>query len=152
MDISDFSEDDFKDRDFGEDDLAELAAVLGLSYEIEYNGASAYIENKSCTVAAWVKFKGLKSKRYAVFMTGKNSHTKRFALDVTFMNKKSFGRGCGLSPRDVRRVRDEAAACVVKSVLFGCRVKISNTRHVEVPRSSSVEELKLKMAVAGGSV
>lgn len=58
---------------FNEKDLIELAAALGLSYEIEYVVPAAYI-----TVMAWVKFKGLKSKRYAVFITDRNSHTKRF--------------------------------------------------------------------------
>lgn len=137
--------------DFGEEDLAELAAVLGLSYEIEYNSASAYIENRSCTVVAWVKFKGLKSKRCAVFVAGENIHTKRFPLDISFFYRKALGED-GLSPQDVRWIRDEAAVAALKKILFGCRVKVSNTRRVEVPPASSVEELKLKMAVAGGNI
>ena len=52
---------------FTEKDLAGLAAELGLSYEINYGQVSVHPENKSCTVMVWVKMKGLRSKRYAVF-------------------------------------------------------------------------------------
>lgn len=128
---------------FNEKDLIELAAALGLSYEIEYVLPAAYI-----TVMAWVKFKGLKSKRYAVFITDQNSHTKRFSREVVFGYRKSDSDG--LSPKDVKRIRDEAAAYAFENILRGCIVKVSETRHIIVPPSSSVEELKLKMAVAGG--
>ena len=43
---------------FTEKDLAGLAAELGLSYEINYDRVSVYLENKSRTVRAWVKMKG----------------------------------------------------------------------------------------------
>ena len=56
----------------------------------------------------------------------------------------------GLSPKDVKRIRDEAAAYAFENILRGCVIKVSETRHIIVPSSSSVEELKLKMAVAGG--
>ena len=128
---------------FNEKDLAELAAALGLSYEIEYIVPAAYI-----TVMAWVKFKGLKSKRYAVFITDQNSHTKRFSRGVVFGYRKSDRDG--FSPKDVKRIRDEAAAYAFENILRGCVVKVSETRHIIVPSSSSVEELKLKMAVTGG--
>ena len=55
---------------FTEKDLAGLAAEIGLSYEINYNQVSAHLENKSCTVRVWVKMKGMRSKRYAVFAYG----------------------------------------------------------------------------------
>ena len=128
---------------FNEKDLIELAAALGLSYEIEYIVPAAYI-----TVMAWVKFKGLKSKRYAVFITDRNSHTKRFSREVVFGYRKSDRDG--LSPKDIKSIRDEAAAYAFENILRGCVVKVSETRHIIVPPSSSVEELKLKMAVAGG--
>lgn len=137
---------------FSEKDLIELAAALGLSYEIEYDAPVAYIENKSYTVSAWVKLKGLKSKRYAVFVTGKNSHTKRFPLEVSLIYRKAFRGKEDLLPKDVKRIRDAAASYVVENILRGCVVKASETRHIMVQPSSSVEELKLKMAVAGGNV
>lgn len=137
---------------FNEKDLIELAAMLGLSYEIEYNAPVAYSENKSYTVQAWVKFKGLKSKRYAVFMTGKNSHTKRFPLEVALIYRKAFRGKEDLLPKDVKYIRDEAASYVVENILRGCVVKVSETRHIIVQPSSSVEELKLKIAIAGGNV
>lgn len=146
------SADSCSNSSFNEKDLTELAAALGLSYEIEYSAPAAYSENRSYVVSAWVKLKGLKSKRYAVFVTGKNSHTKRFPLEAELVCRKAFGGKEGLLPKDVKRVRDEAAASALKRILSGCRVKISNTRRIEVPSASSVEELKLKMAVAGGSV
>lgn len=151
MDISDFSEESFG-RGYGEDDLASLAAALGLSYEIEHDVRNSYAENRSSSVRAQVKLKGLKSKRYAVFVTGKNVHTKRFSLEVVLAYRNAAGRGEGLSPKDVRRVRDEAAAFVVENILRGCVVKASETRRMRVPPSSSVEEMKLKMAVAGGNI
>jgi len=135
---------------FNEKDLIELAATLGLSYEIEYDAPAVYSENKSHIVRAWVKFKGLKSKRYAVFVTGKNSHTKRFPLEVALIYRKPFGGREDLLPKDVKRVRDEAASYVVENILRGCIVKVSETRRIRVPLSSSVEEMKLKMAVSGG--
>ena len=137
---------------FNEKDLIELAATLGLSYEIEYDAPVTYSENKSYTVRAWVKLKGLKSKRYAVFVTGKNSHTKRFPLEVALIYRKPFGGREDLLPKDVKRIRDEAAAYVVENILRGCVVKASETRHIMVQPSSSVEELKLKMVVAGGNI
>lgn len=136
---------------FNEKDLTELAAALGLSYEIEYSAPVAYSENRSYTVSAWVKLKGLKSKRYAVFI-GKTSHTKRFPLEVALIYRKAFGGKGDLLPKDVKHIRDEAAAYVVENILRGCIVKVSKTRHIMVQPSSSVEELKLKMAVAGGNV
>lgn len=57
---------------FTEKDLAGLAAELGLSYEINYNQVSVNLENKSCIVGVWVKMKGLRSKRYAVFAYGES--------------------------------------------------------------------------------
>ena len=137
---------------FNEKDLIELAATLGLSYEIEYDTPVVYSENKSYTVRAWVKLKGLKSKRYAVFVTGKNSHTKRFPLEVALIYRKAFGGKEGLLPKDVKRIKDESASYVVENILRGCVVKVSETRRIMVQPSSSVEELKLKMAVAGGNV
>lgn len=135
---------------FNEKDLIGLAAALGLSYEIEYDAPVAYSENRPYTVSAWVKLKGLKSKRYAVFMTGENSHTKRFSLAL--ICRKAFRSKEDLLPKDVKYIRDGAAAYVVENILLGCIVKVSETRHIMVQPSSSVEELKLKMAVAGGSV
>lgn len=136
---------------FNEKDLIELAAMLGLSYEIEYDTPVTYSENKSYTVSAWVKFKGLKSKRYAVFVTGKNIHTKRFSLEVALIYRKAFGDKEDLLPKDVKHIRDEAASYVVENILRGCVVKVSETRHIMVQPSSSIEELKLKIAVAGGN-
>jgi len=135
---------------FNEKDLIELAAALGLSYEIEYDMPVAYSENRSYTVSAWVKLKGLKSKRYAVFMTDENNHTKRFPLSL--ICRKAFRGKEDLLPKDVKYIRDGAAAYVVENILHGCTVKVSETRRIVVQPSSSVEELKLKMAVAGGSV
>ena len=146
------SADSSSNGDFNEKDLIELAATLGLSYEIEYDAPVAYSENKSYTVRAWVKLKGLKSKRYAVFVTGKNSHTKRFSLEVSLIYRKAFGGKEDLLPKDVKRIRDEAASHVVENILHGCVVKASETRRIMVQPSSSVEELKLKMAVAGGNI
>lgn len=144
------SADSCSNSSFNEKDLIELAVMLGLSYEIEYEAPVAHSENKSCTVMAWVKLKGLKSKRYAVFVAGKNSHTKRFSSEVVFIYRKPGSEG--LLPKDVKRIRDEAAAHVVENILRGCVVKASKTRHITVQPSSSVEELKLKMAVAGGNI
>ena len=133
---------------FSEKDLIELAAALGLSYKIEYIARAAYIGNKSFAVMAWVKLKGLKSKRYAVFITDRNSHTKRFSCEVALGYRKPDSDG--LSPKDIKRIRDEAAAYTLENILRGCVVKVSETRHIIVPSSSSVEELKLRMAVTGG--
>ena len=57
---------------FTEKDLAGLAEELGLSYELNYGKVSVHSENKSCTVMIWVKMKGLRSKRYAVFAYGES--------------------------------------------------------------------------------
>lgn len=145
------SADNSSNGSFNEKDLIELAATLGLSYEIEYNAPVWYSENKSYIVQAWVKFKGLKSKRYAVFITGKNSHTKRFPLEAALIYRKAFRGKEDLLPKDVKCIRDEAASYVVKNILRGCIIKVSETRHIMVQPSSSIEELKLKMAVAGGN-
>lgn len=137
---------------FNEKDLIELAATLGLSYEIEYDVPVAYSENKLYTARAWVKLKGLKSKRYAVFVTGKNIHTKRFSLEVALIYREAFRGKEDLLLKDVNRIRDEAASYVVKNILRGCIVKVSETKHIMIQPSSSIEELKLKMAVTGGNV
>lgn len=136
---------------FTEKDLAGLAAELGLSYEINYGQASVHLENRSCTVGAWVKMKGLRSKRYAVFAYGGGQlHTKRHCFEIVLPCGKLPG-GDSLSPKAVRLVRDRAADFMIGRILIGCSVKISNTRHVVIPPSGSVEEMKLKMAVSGGS-
>lgn len=134
---------------FTEKDLARLAAELGLSYEINYNQVSVHLENKSCTVRAWVKMKGLRSKRYAVFAYSEGQqHTKRHCFEIVL----SYGKlsdGDSLLPKAVRLVRDHAADFMVRRILTGCLVKISNTRHVVIPPSGSIEEMKLKLAVSG---
>lgn len=134
---------------FTEKDLAELAAELGLSYEINYNQASVYLENKSCTVRAWVKMKGLGSKRYAVFAYGEGQqHTKRHCFEIALPYRK-LPNGNSLSSKAVRLVRDHAADFMVMRILVGCSIKISNTRHVVIPPSGSIEEMKIKLAVSG---
>lgn len=134
---------------FTEKDLAGLAAELGLSYEINYDQVSVHLENKSRTVKVWVKMKGLRSKRYAVFAYGEGQqHTKRHCFEIALPYGKLFD-GDSLSPEAVRLVRDHAADFMVRRILIGCSVKISNTRHVVMPPSGSVEEMKLKLAVSG---
>ena len=134
---------------FTEKDLAGLAAELGLSYEINYDQVSVHLENKSRTVKVWVKMKGLRSKRYAVFAYGEGQqHTKRHCFEIALQYGKLFD-GDSLSPEAVRLVRDHAADFMVRRILTGCSVKISNTRHVVMPPSGSVEEMKLKLAVSG---
>lgn len=150
MDVSDFSENDFGKRGFGEKDLAKLASSLGMSYEIGYD-VSTLGENKSYTVRAWVRLKGLKSKRCAVFVSTGNAHVKRFTMEVALLYRKPFDSKEALLPEDDRRVKDEAAAYALKNILRGCSVKISKTRHVRIPQASSVEEFMLKSAVAGGN-
>jgi len=136
---------------FTEKDLAELAAELGLSYEIDYDWSCTRLENKSCTVKAWVKMKGLKSKRYAVFAYGGGRlHTKRHYLEIVLLDRARIDGNGSLSPEDVKRVRDHAADFMVKRILVGCSVKISKTRRAAVPPAGSVEELRLKLAVRGG--
>lgn len=136
---------------FTEKDLAGLAAELGLLYEINYDWTCTRLENKSCTVKAWIKMKGLKSKRYAVFAYGGGRpHTKRHYLDVVLLDRTWIKDNGSLSPEDVRRVRDHAADFMVKRILVGCSVKVSKTRRVAVPSAGSVEELRLKLAVRGG--
>ena len=136
---------------FTEKDLAGLAAELGLSYEINYDLTFMRQRNKSRTVSAWIKMKGLRSKRYAVFAYGGGQpHTKRNYLEVVLLDRTRIDDGKGsLSPEDVRRVRDHVSDYAMKSILAGCSVKISKTRHVIVPPAGSVEELKLKLVVYG---
>lgn len=57
--------------------------------------------------------------------------------------------GDSLSPETVRLVRDNAVDFMVRRILTGCSIKISNTRHVVIPPSGSIEEMKLKLAVSG---
>ena len=134
---------------FTEEDLAGLAAELGLSYEINYYLVPVRLENKSRTVRAWVKMKGLRSKRYAVFAYDEGQHhTKRHCFEIVLPYGK-LSDGDSLSPEAVRLVRDHAADFMVRRILTGCSVKISNTRHVVMPPSGSVEEMKLKLAVSG---
>ena len=134
---------------FTEKDLAGLAAELGLSYEINYDQVSVHLENKSRTVKVWVKMKGLRSKRYAVFAYGEGQqHTKRHCFEIALPYGKLFDVD-SLSPEAVRLVRDHAADFMVRRIMTGCSVKISNTRHVVMPPSGSVEEMKLKLVVSG---
>ena len=93
--------------------------------------------------------KGFRSKRYAVFGYGANRHSKRISLELVLLYRKPVGRTDELLQQDVRRLRDETAAHAVKSILYGCSVKISNRRRVKIPRSSSIGELKLRLAAAG---
>ena len=134
---------------FTEKDLAGLAEEIGLSYELNYGKVSVHPENKSCTVMIWVKMKGLRSKRYAVFVYGESQqHTKRHCFEIVFPYGK-LPDGDSLSPKAVRLVRDHAADFMVRRILTGCSVKISNTRHVVIPPSGSIEEMKIKLAVSG---
>lgn len=98
---------------------------------------------------AWVKMKGLRSKRYAVFAYGEGQqHTKRHCFEIVLPYEKLPDRDL-LSPKVARLVRDHAADFMVRRILIGCSVKISNTRHVVIPQSGSVEEMKIKLAVSG---
>lgn len=134
---------------FTEKDLTGLAVELGLSYEINYNQVPVHLENKSCTVRVWVKMKGLKSKRYAVFAYGEGQpHTKRHCFEIVLPYGK-LSDGDSLLPKAVRLVRDHTADFMVRHILTGCLVKISNTRHIVIPPSGSIEEMKLKLAVSG---
>lgn len=137
---------------FTEKDLSELAAALGLSYEIDYNWTSAHPENMSYTVSAWIKMKGLRSKRYAVFAYGGDQlHTKRHCLEIVLPYGLRLD-DVSLSSKAVRLVRDRAADFMVRRILIGCSVKISNTRRIVVPPSGSIEEFRLKLVVAGGNI
>lgn len=98
---------------------------------------------------AWVKMKGLRSKRYAVFVYGEGQqHTKRHCFEIVLPYGKLPDRDL-LSPKAVRLVRDHAADFMIRRILIGCSIKISNTRHVVIPPSSSIEEMKIKLAVSG---
>ena len=152
MNSSGFSDSGSGGEAFCEKDLAALSAALGMSYEIEYNVPRTRSENRSYHVQASVKMKGERSKRYAVFITRTpytyGNHTKRITLEIAMLYRKPFDCEDSLLPKDVRRVRDSVSDAAVKAVLGGCVIKASKTRHIEVPRSSCVEELALKMAVA----
>lgn len=134
---------------FTEKDLAGLAAEFGLSYEINYDRVSVHLENKSHTVRAWVKMKGLRSKWYAVFAYDEGQqHTKRHCFEIVLPYGK-LPDGDLFSPKVAGLVRDHAADFMVRRILTGCLVKISNTRHAVIPPSGSIEEMKLKLAVSG---
>ena len=153
MGVSGFENGGFCKNPFDERDLAEMAAALGMSYEIEYDVPASKCENKSYHIRASVKMKGLQSKRYAVFRIYNHiDHTKRINVELELLYRKPLDCKDALLPKDVRRIRDEAASAAVTAIMQGCSVKISKTRRIVVPPASSIEEFKLKMAVAGGNI
>lgn len=136
--------------EFGEKDLSRLAEALGLSYEIGFNSPKTVLASwpSNWTLYGYVKFKGPRSKRCAVFIYEKNSHVRRFSSEVVILDRKSFYSEKELTADELSRVRNEIASDAVARILKGCTVKVSKTRKITVPGSSCVDELILRLAVA----
>ena len=127
-----------------EESLKKLAEALEASYELVVDPATS----NNGSAYSYVKFKGLRSKRYAVLsrtmLDGSTNHAKRFTYNLLTP---------AMTGEEMAAAREEAANLMLNILLSGkWTVKLSKTRRVRLPPASSVEELLLKMAVAGRSL
>lgn len=125
-----------------EETLKAVAEALDATYELVVDPATS----ASGAAYSHVKFRGARSKRYAVLIRkkfdGRSNHSKSFTYSLCTP---------ALTREEMAAAREETAAMALESLLSGnCIIKLSKTRHVRLPAASSADELRLRLAVAGG--
>jgi len=137
----------------GEGGLSRFCAALGISYKLTPDSEAEYMHSDGIrrrhVIVGYVELMNPRSrhreKKVSVILPN-NEHSVRIGH-----GRMGFSKIYDPSTMDAR-TRDEIAEEALDVILAGCRLKVSNTKTVDIPASSCVEELLLRLHASGDTV
>lgn len=137
----------------GEEELSRFCVALGLSYELTPDSEAEFMHYDGVArrhvIVGYVEMTNPRSrhkeKKVSVILPN-NEHSVRIGN-----GRMGFSKAYDPSAMDAR-TRDEIAEEALGVILAGCRLKVSNTKTVDIPALSCIEELLLRLHASGDAV